>query len=178
MRLSRVRFTVRRLMVAVAVAAWAFGYRKSLCQAPSPRSLLPPMTAFYLAWALLGSLRDILVVRRRAWFVLPALSLMFLSADWYHRRAKMFFKVAETHSSKAFVHRSSAQGGRGILILCGISGDGSRAGWSVEIPDAGGETGQARMGRLADFHEALAAKYERAGWFPWLLVAPDPPEPE
>jgi hypothetical protein len=32
--------------------------------------------------------------------------------------------------------------------------------------------------RLADYHEGLARKYERASARPWLLVDPDPPEPE
>jgi hypothetical protein len=31
---------------------------------------------------------------------------------------------------------------------------------------------------LADYHENLAAKYERAARYPWLPIAPDPPEPE
>jgi hypothetical protein len=32
--------------------------------------------------------------------------------------------------------------------------------------------------RLADYHEDLARKYERAARYPWLPVEPDPPEPE
>lgn len=30
---------------------------------------------------------------------------------------------------------------------------------------------------LADHHNALCDKYERAAWQPWLLLASDPPEP-
>jgi hypothetical protein len=29
----------------------------------------------------------------------------------------------------------------------------------------------------ADYHAAMARKYERAAPFPWLTVEPDPPEP-
>jgi hypothetical protein len=32
--------------------------------------------------------------------------------------------------------------------------------------------------RLADYHEDLAGKYERAARYPWLPVEPDPPEPK
>ena len=32
--------------------------------------------------------------------------------------------------------------------------------------------------RLADYHEAMAAKYEQAARSPWLPVDPDPPVPK
>jgi FtsZ-interacting cell division protein ZipA len=32
--------------------------------------------------------------------------------------------------------------------------------------------------RRMDYHRDLAEKYERAARYPWLPVAPDPPEPE
>jgi len=32
------------------------------------------------------------------------------------------------------------------------------------------------LNRRAEAHERLATKYERAAWYPWLLIAPDPPE--
>jgi hypothetical protein len=35
-----------------------------------------------------------------------------------------------------------------------------------------------RMMDRADHHASLAGKYERAARYPWLLVEPDPPEPE
>ena len=31
--------------------------------------------------------------------------------------------------------------------------------------------------RAAEYHEAMALKYERAARYPWLPVEPDPPEP-
>jgi hypothetical protein len=31
---------------------------------------------------------------------------------------------------------------------------------------------------LADYHEDLAGKYQRAAGYPWLPVEPDPPEPK
>jgi hypothetical protein len=34
-----------------------------------------------------------------------------------------------------------------------------------------------KLVRLAEYHEALSRKYERAANFPWLPVEPDPPEP-
>ena len=35
-----------------------------------------------------------------------------------------------------------------------------------------------RSRRLTEYHEAMIVKYERATRYPWLPVAPDPPEPE
>ena len=46
--------------------------------------------------------------------------------------------------------------------------------------DSGGSTGP-RMEinlRRAAYHDALARKYEWASRYPWILVWPDPPEPE
>lgn len=34
------------------------------------------------------------------------------------------------------------------------------------------------FGRLAAYHDGLAAKYDRARWRPWLPVEPDPPVPK
>jgi hypothetical protein len=36
----------------------------------------------------------------------------------------------------------------------------------------------ARYKRLFDYFDSLSRKYERAAKFPWLPVAPDPPEPQ
>jgi hypothetical protein len=104
MRLPRTRFTIRRMMVVVAVFA-----------------------------LLLGA---VAIVRRQA-------HLQRL-AD-YH--AKMAWQLQSSHGTVirpngAFVH----------------------------VP----LTPQ----RLADYHEDLARKYERAARYPWLPVEPDPPEPE
>ncbi len=35
-----------------------------------------------------------------------------------------------------------------------------------------------RMRDRADHHAAMARKYQRAARYPWLMVEPDPPEPE
>jgi len=40
------------------------------------------------------------------------------------------------------------------------------------------ENNAAKQHRIADFHAAMRAKYERLARYPWLPVAPDPPEPE
>jgi hypothetical protein len=48
--------------------------------------------------------------------------------------------------------------------------------------DARGEHGDqqrvARGEQMAVYHRALKIKYERAARYPWLPVAPDPPEPK
>jgi hypothetical protein len=44
-------------------------------------------------------------------------------------------------------------------------------------PSARSDVRVQRYGRLADYHEALARKYDRAARRPWWPVAPDPPEP-
>jgi hypothetical protein len=48
--------------------------------------------------------------------------------------------------------------------------------------DAKGESGDpqrvARGERMAAYYRELRIKYERAAGYPWLLVEPDPPEPE
>jgi hypothetical protein len=31
---------------------------------------------------------------------------------------------------------------------------------------------------MSDYHRGLAEKYERAARYPWLPIAPDPPEPK
>ena len=53
---------------------------------------------------------------------------------------------------------------------------------SLSYADEGrGENGDpqrvARGEQMAAYHRALRIKYERARWYPWLPVAPDPPEP-
>jgi hypothetical protein len=35
-----------------------------------------------------------------------------------------------------------------------------------------------RSSRRLDYHDSLISKYERAARYPWLPVAPDPPEPK
>jgi hypothetical protein len=48
--------------------------------------------------------------------------------------------------------------------------------------DARGERGDpqrvARGEQMATYHRGLRIKYERAARYPWLPVAPDPPEPD
>jgi ribosomal protein L17 len=45
--------------------------------------------------------------------------------------------------------------------------------WAQEL-----ETDNNATRKLEQFYRDLAAKYERAARYPWLPVAPDPPEPE
>jgi hypothetical protein len=35
-----------------------------------------------------------------------------------------------------------------------------------------------QAGKRVEFHDRLRLKYERAALYPWMPVAPDPPEPE
>jgi hypothetical protein len=134
-RLSRIcpKFTVRRLMVAVAIVAVAFGYQNA--------------------------------VRRRHLF-----------------------------EFEAFLHRQEMEDCRGYLAgatALSTEGDGKRTyrravptgpdpfiadarsrGWGVELLE------RASLKRLEAYHAAMTAKYEHAARYPWLPVAPDPPEPE
>jgi hypothetical protein len=36
----------------------------------------------------------------------------------------------------------------------------------------------AKLNRLLKYHDLLSKKYARAARYPWLAVAPDPPEPD
>jgi hypothetical protein len=135
MKLQRLipRLTIRRLMVAVAVVAVAFGYRNA--------------------------------VRRR-----------------------------ETFEFMAMFHRQEMEACRGYLdgvTVLSTGGDGKTTyrrmvptgpdpfiaevrsrGFGVELFE------RASLNRREAYHAALTAKYERAARYPWLPVAPDPPEPE
>lgn len=121
-RLPRVRFTVRRLMVAVAVAA-----------------------------VLMGLVAQGL---RRA-------SLLRL-ADYHAREARRYRTIVVSSASVAADYRAGRPG---------LEGD----------YEAGARlySDQVRwFGPLADHHEALRGKYERAARRPWLPVEPDLPPPQ
>jgi hypothetical protein len=119
MRLPRVRFTVRRLMIVVAVVAIAVW--------------LP------------------IVLTRRA---------------KYHRLAREF-------DARATVARSLGPYGRLHAGSVAIRDD------TVYVfqQEAGGAPFVC-VGAHSDYYDAMKTKYERAARYPFLPVAPDPPEPE
>ncbi len=115
MRFPRVRFTVRRMMVAVAIAAILLGL---------------------YGW----------VVRLR-------------------RMSVEFLAEARRHADMEKMLRT----------ISGVSGRDSL----VEIsPGPGVPWKRNTAGAEADQEAALKLKYEHAARYPWLPVAPDPPEPE
>ena len=101
MRMPRFRFTVRRMMVAVAIVAMLLG-----------------------AWAALA------------------------------RRTANLRQVALEHGQKA-----------GRLEI-------------ETVTSAISQGEAARRMEIVHWHDAMSAKYERAARYPWLTVAPDPPEPK
>ncbi len=115
MPVPRVRFTVRRMMVAVAVLA-----------------------------ILLGVYGWVLRLRR--------MSVEFLAE-------------ARRHADMEQVLRT----------IIGVSGRDS----FVDIsPGPGVPSRRTTAGAVAEHEAALGRKYERAARYPWLSVAPGPPEPE
>jgi hypothetical protein len=119
MRFPRMRFTVRRLMIAVAVVAIA-------------------------VWL------PIILTRRAK----------------YHRLAREF-------DAKATVAR--AFGPRGSLHADAVD---IRVGTVYVFQREPNGAPFDCVGAHSDYYAAMKAKYERAARYPFLPVAPDPPEPE
>jgi hypothetical protein len=89
--------------------------------------------------------------------VLVAVIALLLGAAAIQRRRAHLQRLADHHAEMARQLRSS----HGSIIRPG--------GVYVHVP--------LTHPRLADYHEDLARKYERAARYPWLPVEPDPPEP-
>jgi hypothetical protein len=93
----------------------------------------------------------------RLMIIATSLTLMLPTYDYTRRRSARLHKIAGLHlrdcvSDYARADRMKAQG---------IS------------------TGNCdRVTRIADYHLSLVEKYSQAARYPWLPVAPDPPEPE
>ena len=83
-----------------------------------------------------------------------ALAMAFLdnvAMPWAARRSEEFRELGQYH--------------RGVSwTIHPVDRNRRRAGWN--------------SARLLEYHARMAEKYDRAARFPWLPVAPDPPEPE
>ncbi len=112
MKLPRVRFTVRRMMVAVAILAIGFA----------------------------------------------ALALGIRSED-YREKAE-YAAIWETYNAELADNMER-----------------HREAWA-HIGDVPVEIRIAKCGRLRDYYRDYKQKYRRLARYPWLPVAPDPPEPE
>ena len=115
MKIPRIRFTVRRMMVAVAVLALAFGIAR-------------------LWWA----------------------------------RQRYLEKAAGHASFRAYLLRSPENIKHWEeRWTSGREGKPARYPWPAGPPF---------VPAIAEYHEAMRLKYERAARYPWLSVAPDPPD--
>ncbi len=97
------------------------------------------------------------------------------------RSSEVFLRLASEHSAKEQADIESAEAMRRANV--------APFEWKAEYEKdanmramrAMSESTQRRAKKRetrAAYHAALSAKYERAARYPWLPVAPDPPEPE
>jgi hypothetical protein len=81
------------------------------------------------------------------------------------RRSAEYAALAGRHAANERTFRAIAAAGPGGALLLIAHGPGTRS-------------RRTTPGAEADHEAALRLKYERAARYPWLPVAPDPPEPE
>jgi hypothetical protein len=106
----------------------------------------------------------------RRWMVaVVMIGLMIGGGVWLKQRRHYFLSLAQSHQKE--VASSTA---RGQALKSRLS---TTSGMSDEdIMHLYRD--YTRMMDRADHHAAMARKYERAARYPWLLVEPDPPEPD
>ncbi|MDB5353226.1 MAG: hypothetical protein JWN86_4473 [Planctomycetota bacterium] len=144
MRMPRLRFTVRRMMAAVAIAAIVF-----------TAIILKTRHAHY---------------RQRA--------------DYHAGMEGYARKILEGRSAGAWPSGRLATEWVASLVPSGPAISGGRVRYRVGFHQDYTEAIQERhaaekqYGRIILFHELRRKKYERAARYPWLPVAPDPPETE
>jgi hypothetical protein len=144
MRLPRIRFTVRRIMLIVAITAVALGAND--------------LRLRYQRYRALSSVHE-----------------------WTGRSCST---MAERHAATAAGNEREAERLRAAIrsdreskhpqVVQGILQIAANTAAQAEVERAAERKFRAR----AQFHEALRVKYERAARRPWILVEPDPPEPE
>ena len=127
------RMTTRWLMVGVAIVALTCRFGSSVLWPPSPRTLLPSMTAMYLAWSAFDGLRIIIQARRhislaRSLLALTAVALLFLAVVVVEVRRAHFRESAAYHAHQEWLHRESAAGRHGVSYACGEGCPAPRAG--------------------------------------------------
>jgi hypothetical protein len=159
-RLPQVRFTMRRMMVAVAVAGASLGvateanrllrlsrsYRARAVNHVRERANLMLGRAMYSAW-LAETIEE-----RRDW---RATMERWRSAPG--PRVEMVIGPGEMMADWAYFERMLGNLDANIR-------------WSASEVE--------RSSRRLAYHDALISKYSRAALYPWLPVLTDPPEPE
>ena len=110
--------------------------------------------------------------RMRTWRWMAAVAVIGLMIGGgvllIRQRRDYFLALAQSHHNE-----EASSKARGTALK-------SRLGSTSEMS---AEVGQLyrdyeRMTDRADHHAAMARKYEHAARYPWLLVEPDPPEPD
>lgn len=155
MRLPRVRFTVRRMMIAVAVVAIALGI------------------AFGVAR--LKRRRDAYLIKTASFASLESFEIRFRKSDldyaqWARSMAekeRLFLKRMPTEPGGLVPEEMRAASAALFAELA--DGHTQEAATSLQKAELGA--------RRAHYFGRLKRKYERAAFYPWLPVVPDPPEP-
>jgi hypothetical protein len=174
MKLPRVRFTVRWLMVVVAVVALVCSVDWSEFRDRTPRALLPGLTAIYLAWAAVDGWRLVRVSQPCVLrFALPLAAVALAGACVLSWRVESFRAMAGRHDWNAELCQRSSRGESGTIIACGPKGCSF-----FDIPKADTAAERAKMLRLAQYHLRMRSKYEHAASRPWLPIGSDPPLPD
>jgi hypothetical protein len=143
MRLPRLQFTVRRMMIVVAIAAVALGANE---------------------------------LRRRK----DRYDSLRSTHEW---RGRSSISSAEFHASTAAANEREVERLRAAVRS---RNHASRPEAEAVAQITSNIEGAAAIERAAErqfrararFHELLRKKYERAARYPWLVVEPDPPEPD
>jgi hypothetical protein len=106
----------------------------------------------------------------RRWMIAVAgVAVLIGAAMEMNGRSRRFARLAAHHSRGAMEHFS---------VLMGFGG-GPPPSPDDLPPGARGPVRELRREQdLHLYHLALSRKYERAARYPWLPVAPDPPEPK
>ena len=109
-------------------------------------------------------------MRTQRWIIaVAAIGLIIGAGVLLKQRRDYFLALVQSHQKE--VASSTARGNALKSRFGGTSGMTLE-----EITRLHDDYG--RMMDRADHHASLARKYERAARYPWLLVEPDPPEPE
>jgi hypothetical protein len=153
MRLPRVRFTVRRLMVIVAIAGVLSG-----------GGILLRRSISFAGIAKYHASRE--AIFRAKYQETEDRYRTFLNDPSYHFKEDLGKNHIEGEIAKAkLLWPQIREFSRKHPNAClDISCTSAESFW--------------RASAWASFHATLAKRYERATRNPWLLVAPDPPEPE
>jgi hypothetical protein len=105
----------------------------------------------------------------RSAMVIVAVAALALAAEATRRRLA---DLSSAYRQRALVHQNRAD-------LAGLNAVVSDAEYRRgQPPEPKYAEWSARFRRLAEFHEAMTRKYERAASRPWLPIDPDPAPPE